>query len=410
MKVILGMVVATFALMGGYFGYQQFFGSPDATPQVAQSQGNQGKPGNASGKPGAGAPGSRRGGGGRPPPLIIASPVDEALINDRLKAVGNGTAMASVSVVPLSGGVLEEVMVQAGQRVEANSVLARLDDEEQLIARDRAARAAAEAESDLARLEELFRTRTTTQVEVNRAKAAFNDATLALRDAELKLARRTITAPISGVVGLVSVDTGNFINAQTELMTIDDRSQLEVEFWVPERFASQIQLDQNIEAVALASPGTLYKGTISGIGSRIEPDSRTLPLRAKIDNASDALRPGMSFELTLNFPGQSFPAINPLAIQWDSNGSYVWQVVDSQVQRVSARIVQRNPEAILVQADLKAGDMVASEGLLALRPGLKVRVEGAAAKPDEQGKPDLANGTAAASKSVAKNTKQPAGS
>jgi len=282
--------------------------------------------------------------------------------------------------VPLSGGILKEVMVVPGQQVEANAVLARLDDEEQQIARDRAARAAAEADADARRLEELFRTRTTTQVEVNRARAALNDANLALRDSELKLARRTISAPISGVVGFVSVDKGNYITAQTELMTIDDRSQLVVEFWVPERFASQIELDQSVSAIALANPGTQYTGTISGIGSRIEPDSRTLPVRARVDNAGDALRPGMSFELTLNFPGQTFPAVNPLAIQWDSNGSYVWQVVDDKVNRVAARVVQRNPEAVLVEAELKPGDLIASEGLLALRQGASVRIDGATAE------------------------------
>ncbi|MFK7993893.1 MAG: efflux RND transporter periplasmic adaptor subunit [Granulosicoccus sp.] len=348
----------------------------------------------SNGSPAAGNSG-RRGAGGRsrPAPLIVASDVTQVLINDRLKAVGNGTAQASVSVVPLSGGVLTEVLVSPGQQVEANSILARLDDEEQQIARDRAAREAAEAEADATRLEQLYRSRTTTQVERNRARAALSDAQLALRDAELKLARRTITAPIAGIVGFVSVDTGNYIDAQTELMTIDDRSELVVEFWVPERFANQITLEQNVMATALADPGKQYDGIVSGIGSRIERDSRTLPVKARIKNPMDKLRPGMSFELQLRFPGQTYPAVNPLAIQWDSGGSFVWQIVDSKVQKIPARIIQRNPESVLVDATLKPGDKIASEGLLSLRPGASVRIEGASQRPPtpeggaRQGKP-----------------------
>jgi len=388
MKTFVLAAFGAVVIMAGVFGYRAMTGQ--------SADGTQAGSANAPAASASRSGGGGRPGGGRPPPLVVASDVSEALINDRLKAVGNGTAQASVSVVPLSGGILTEVLVSPGQRVEVNTVLAKLDAEEQQIARDRAAREAAEAEADATRLEQLYRSRTTTQVERNRARAALSDAQLALRDAELKLARRTITAPISGIVGFVSVDTGNYIDAQTELMTIDDRSELVVEFWVPERFANQIALGQSVSAVALSDPATEYTGTVSGIGSRIERDSRTLPVKARIENLGDRLRPGMSFELQLNFPGQRYPAVDPLAIQWDSEGSFVWQIVDDKVQRVSATIIQRNPEAVLVNADLKPGDRIASEGLLALRPGASVRIEGGSqqptAKPDEalQAKPATA--------------------
>lgn len=372
----IGAVVVISAFAGYQFlGNDKSAGSEPGSANAA-----------ASGKPAGGGRGSGR--GGRPAPLVVAGEVTQSLINDRLKAVGNGTAVASVSIVPLSGGVLEEVLVSPGERVEANAVLAKLDSEEQQIARDRAARESEEAEADAVRLEKLFRSRTATQVELNRARADLNDAQLALRDAELKLGRRTITAPITGIVGFVSVDTGNYINAQTELMTIDDRSELIVEFWVPERFANQVSSGQSVEVVALADPSRQYQGVVSGIGSRIEQDSRTLPMQALVDNSADTLRPGMSFEMMLNFPGQQFAAVNPLAIQWDSTGSYVWQIVENKAQRVAARIIQRNPEAVLIDSELTPGDQVVTEGVMSVRQGAAVRVEGAQAKrqPPADGK------------------------
>ena len=338
---------------------------------------------------GAGSSGgqSRGGpGGGRPAPLVVASDVSLNLINNRLKAVGNGEAVSSVSVVPLSGGIITDVQVSPGQQVERNATLVTLDSEEQQIARDRAARAASEAEIDARRLEQLFSTRTATQVELSQAEALQLDAKLALDDAELRLRRRTIAAPIGGIVGFVSVDPGNYITAQSELMTIDDRSSIVVEFWIPERFANLVEIGQSVKAVALADPATQYTGILSGIGSRIESDSRTLPVKAVIDNDKDKLRPGMSFELLLEFPGQQFAGVNPLAIQWDSEGSYVWKIVEGKVQRVPARIIQRNPESVLVEAELEPGDQVVSEGLLALRSGASVRIQGAQVPPaPEQG-------------------------
>ena len=350
-------------------------GNAEARP--AQAGNASGRPtaqaGGASGRP-AQASGGRR--GGRPPALVITRPVTAALINDRLKAVGSGTAVASVSVVPLSGGILTEVLVTAGQQVKSGDVLARLDDESELIARDRATRNAADAATDAARIKKLFRSKASTQVELNRSQAAFADAELALREAELTLARRTVTAPISGIVGLVPVDKGNYVTPQTELITIDDRSTIIVEFWIPETFANQIKLNQAIDAVALANPTKVYKGIVSGVGSRIETDSRTLPVQAKLDNSSDALRPGMSFELLLKFEGQEYPAIDPLSIQWDSNGSYIWRIVEDKAQRVSVTIIQRNPESVLVDADINVDDAIVREGLMSLRPGASVRTQG----------------------------------
>jgi RND family efflux transporter MFP subunit len=354
------------------------------TSQPAASTGGSAPAGKVSGKPaqvagGSGRPakaGESSRSGGRRAALVVTSPVTLALINDRLKAVGSGTAVASVSVVPLSGGILTDMLVTAGQQVKKGDVLALLDNESELIARDRASRAATDAATDATRLTKLYRSKTSTEVELNRAKASLADAELALREAALKLARRTVTAPISGIVGLVPVDKGNYVTPQTELITIDDRSTIIVDFWIPETFANKISLSQPIDAIALANPGKTYKGSVSGIGSRIETDSRTLPVQAKLDNSSDSLRPGMSFELLLKFAGLEYPAIDPLSLQWDSKGSYIWRMSDGKVERVSVTIIQRNPESVLVDAQIAAGDSIVKEGLLSLRPGASVRTAG----------------------------------
>ncbi|MFK7889930.1 MAG: efflux RND transporter periplasmic adaptor subunit, partial [Granulosicoccus sp.] len=356
-KTLKGVLFATLVVIAGIAGLYRFF------PELLPSQNSP----SGSSTADAAVPAARGSGRKRPPPLIVAGEVTSALINDRLAVLGNGTALASVSVVPLSAGLLTDVLVTAGQRVSAGATLATLDNQEQLIERDRAASAVSEANTDVNRLQQLFRSNSTTEAELDRAKAELSDARLALRDAELKLSRRSVTAPIDGIVGFVSVDTGNYVTTQDELMTIDDRSTIVVEFWIPERFATQVKVGQSLVATALSAPAIEHAGTIVGIGSRIETDSRTLPVKASIENAPDTLRPGMSFELSLTFAGESFPAVDPLAIQWDSAGSFVWTLADGKVLRQNVRIIQRNPESVLVDAPLKSGDQVVTEGVLALR-------------------------------------------
>jgi len=336
--------------------------APQSSQQTKEGDGQRGRGGSR--------------GGGRPPALVVVQPVVEAVINDRLKAVGSGKAKASVSVVPLSSGLLDDLLVTSGQYVEKGAVLARLDNAEQQIAHDRAVQYADKAAVDETRVAKLFNSNTISESELVEARNELIDARLSMRDTALTLKRRNITAPIAGVVGLIAVNEGNYVTPQTEIATIDDRSTVVLEFWVPERFSNQVAKDQSIQATSQANPARVHNGTITGIGSRVETDSRTLPVQAALNNEDDSLRPGMAFNIDLSFTGQSYPAVNPLAIQWDSKGSYVWAVEDSKVKRIAVQIIQRNPESVLVAGEIAAGAQVVTEGLLALRPGASVRVQG----------------------------------
>jgi hypothetical protein len=75
----------------------------------------------------------------------------------------------------------------------------------------------------------------------------------------------------------------------------------------------------------------------------------------------------------MQFPGDSYPAVNPLAIQWSTEGAFVWAVRDGNAVRVPVRIVQRNTDSVLVDGDLPAGTQVVIEGVHELREGGGVR-------------------------------------
>ena len=70
----------------------------------------------------------------------------------------------------------------------------------------------------------------------------------------------------------------------------------------------------------------------------------------------------MSFNVSMRFAGDQFVSVNPLAVQWDGEGSFVWQIVDNKSVKKRVKIIQRNSDKILVDAPLKVGDLVAVEG------------------------------------------------
>ncbi|MEW9523940.1 efflux RND transporter periplasmic adaptor subunit [Agrobacterium radiobacter] len=320
--------------------------------------------------------GSRRNGNAT---LVVTAPVKKGTVNDRLNAIGNGQAIQSVVVMPQTSGTLSEIRTAAGARVVKGQVLARLDDEEQVIERDKAQvalRSAIEKSSSYKNLKSVSR------LDVMDAQIAEESAKLALSTAELNLRRRDIVAPIEGVAGIVAANIGDNVTTQSTIVSIDDRSEILVNFWAPERFATVIKVGMPVEATSISRPGETFKGEIEAVDNRVDEASRTIRIRAKFGNEKDELRAGMSFGVTMRFAGETYASVDPLAVQWDAEGSYVWRVTDNKSNKVRVQIVQRNPDAVLVKAELAEGEPVVIEGLQRVREGGAVRV-GEQPKPEE---------------------------
>jgi RND family efflux transporter MFP subunit len=320
---------------------------------------------------GSGQGSGRRGQAGGAP-LVVTQPVDSAVVNDRLNAIGNGEAIVSVAVTPQATGNLTEILAKSGDRIEKGQVIARLDSDEQKIA---AAQAKVAVDSAREKVERNRKLGNAVSVAVLReAEFAMQAAELALQTAELDLKRRAIVAPSGGIVGIITVNPGDYVTTSTPVAVVDDRSQILVDFWAPERFSTKISVGQAVTASAIALPGSEFSGAIHAIDNRIDQASRTLRVRARIDNPNDTLRAGMSFSVSVRFPGDKYPTVNPLAIQWSADGSYVWRVDQEKSQKIPVKIIQRNSDKVLVEAELAKGDAVVMEGVQRLRDGGAVRV------------------------------------
>jgi len=343
--------------------------------ETAQATPGQARPGGpAAGGPGRPGPGGPGGPGARAARStnVVTTAVGLATINDGLTAIGEGTAARSVIVSSSAGGTLEEVLVNPGDRVAAGDVIGRLDATTEQINYDRAVLAADDARATLARTEGLANSNVVATTALTAAQLAASNAELELRDAENALNRRTISSPIAGTVGLLQVTPGNYVSPQTQVTTIDDTSSILVNFWVPERYASAMKMGMPVTASATALPGRVFEGEISAVDNRVDPASRTLQVQASIPNEDELMRAGMSFSVSLEFPGEEFPTVNPLAILWSAAGSYVWKYDAGRATRVMAEIVQRNSDGVLVRGELQPGDAIITEGILQLSEGTPV--------------------------------------
>lgn len=288
--------------------------------------------------------------------------------------VGSGLARRSVTIYPAVAGEVDQVLFAAGARVKAGAVLVQLVDRQQRLAERLAA---AEVEAAKRLLQRYQATRGTGAVSasvIDEADSNLQLAEIRLAQAREALADRTVRAPFAGVVGIAQVDPGDRVGADTALTTLDDRQVLAVDFDVPERFIGQLNAGQKVELRSPAFPEKTFTGAIDKLDSRIDLQTRSLRVRARVDNRQDLLRPGMSFSVRLELPAGDYLRVPELALQWSRDGGHVWTVRDGRAQQVPVRVVRRIEGAVVVDGALRAGEPVVVEGVQRLRPGRQVNV------------------------------------
>jgi len=341
---------------------------------------------NENGGGGGGRPGGFGGGGAVE---VIAAEIEAAPMRDRVSAIGTGAARRSVVLQPEVSGRVTEIAVEAGAWVEAGTIIARLDDQAEMIARDRAVLMLDEALDTADRLERLRASGTATAVQIREAELSVRTAELALRQAEFDLSRRAVSAPIDGWIGLIDADIGDQVGPGTQIARVDDRSVLLVDFRVPERLVGRIAPGDSLQIAPLARRDAPFEGRIRAIDSRVDEAGRNLRIQAEIANDADALRAGMAFAIEMEFTGDDYPAVDPLAIQWSNEGAFVWVVRDDRATRVDVRIVQRANGKVLLAGDIEPGEHVVLEGVQSLRDGTEVELRPRNARPGDRSESEV---------------------
>ena len=276
-----------------------------------------------------------------------------------------------------------DLAIAPGSYVEAGALVAQLDDDAERIALERARLMVADATADLDRLRQLSGSGAVSAVQIRDAELALRTAELEVEQAEFDLQQRRIIAPISGWAGLLEVEQGDRISAQDTIAVITDRSSIQIDFRVPERFIGGA-VARHADRGDAARPARRRAG-----GRDRRARQRRRPRQPHAAGAgpgstmpTTACAPGRRFRSRCPFPARRLPSVDPLAIQWSGDGSFVWVVRDGEAARVPVDDPPaQQPTACWSRAPSEAGDLVIIEGVQTLRPGAAVEiVAGASAR------------------------------
>jgi membrane fusion protein, multidrug efflux system len=306
------------------------------------------------------------------PASVIMAPVEFEAQRNSIEAVGTAEAIRSVMIYPAAADKVTAIHFTPGQQVKQGAVLLELDSRRQQVAHERAVIELADAKRTVIRLQESRKRGAIAQSELDDAITARDLLQVQLSAAQTELDDRKVLAPFSGVVGLTDVEAGDRITQQTVITTIDDRRQLFVHFNAPESAFNMLQGKTEVLLEPWQSVGNTITAQIAQIDSRIDPQNRTLRVRALLENPDDAYRPGMSFRVVLTLTGHEYAVVPEAALLWGATGAYVWLARDGKASKVDVSIAQRLTGRVLVSGNIAKGEQLIVEGVQSLRPNQAV--------------------------------------
>ena len=308
---------------------------------------------------------------------VIVKAVSEAHDEIAIEAIGTARALRSVTLYPEADGLVVTIPINAGEAVAEGQKIMQLEDRNEVLAVAVAETRVLEAESAMDRARRLLQANVLARANVRDAEIVVQRSKLELRQAEEALTDRILTAPFAGIVGIPKVEVGDRVTTESEIVTLDDRSALLVEFELAERYLSRLSIGMMLTARTTTFPNRRVEGRVEKIDSRVDPLSRTVLVRAAFPNEEDILRPGMSFFISLTLPGPLLVAVPELALQWEAGQSYVWRIADGLAERVDVVTVRRRDNRVLIAGDIGAGQLVVIEGVQRLRAGRPVAISAA---------------------------------
>jgi membrane fusion protein (multidrug efflux system) len=379
-KVLLGAVLGAFAV-----GFAWHLAGERAKRAPAVSGGG-GPPAAAmaAGKPGSPAGARPAGGamGGGPVIPVVAVPARLERLSLEIEALGTARARESVDITAKVSNQVTAVRFTEGQQVSRGAVLVELDGEQARADLAVANAALTESTSQLQRSRELYATKVLSQQQVEQIEAthAANQARVAA--ARSRLSDTVIRAPFAGRVGLRRVSVGSLIAPGTVITTLDDTSSIKLDFTVPESVVAAMKPGLTLQATSVAYPGQAFSGRVDSVDSRVDPNTRSVIVRALVPNPEGLLKPGMFMNVRLSRGEADVLVVPEESLVPEQGDVFVYVVGEGTVAKRKIITGQRRVGSVQVTDGLQAGERVVTEGTQKLRDGASVTViESSAATP-----------------------------
>ncbi len=285
---------------------------------------------------------------------------------------GTVTSDHRVSISSRLSGYIRELTVREGDQVQAGQILVRVDPVDAKQALIQAKADLADAEADLKRYKELFKSGAVSKQQLSKIKLRYTVAKSQVEQARNQLSYAEVRSPVAGVVVEKRMSQGDLTAPGMPILTIEDPHSLLVETYVSEGFISKIHENDKVD-VTIPSLHKTFTGTVRQVVQAADPVSHQFLVKVALKDTGD-IHPGMFAQAGFRV-GERQAILVPESVLLQRAGLYAVYVVDSQgiAQYRLVRLGQHKGNQVEIVAGLHDGDTIAWAGEPSLKTGMKIQ-------------------------------------
>ena len=317
-------------------------------------------------------------GAGRPAPRTQLTAegytVATVTVRETVPTLGTLLPNESVNVVAESSRRVVGIHVAEGALVQRGALLFKLDDAALRADLMRLEGRHALAVANEARLAALVAQKLVSQQDYDRAQSELTAIVGEMEVLKVAIAQTSIRAPFTGRVGLRRVSLGAYVNTNTVLTTLQDLSQLKLDFTLPERYSSEVRPGQ-VFKFSVEGRGGTYSGRVVALEPGIDTNTRSLIVRGVVPNPGGQLTPGASASVEFEVGTVNGILVPSRALVPSIKGHSVFLLRDGKAAEQEVTIGVRTADSVQILSGLSPGDVLLTSNLLRLRAGIPVRLE-----------------------------------
>lgn len=320
-----------------------------------------------------------------PPPTAVTTVVARSETwPSTMNVIGTAAAIQGVTVSADLPGTVTKIDFESGKAVQAGDVLVELDTRQ-----ERAQLTAMEAQRDLARInfgrtQELVKQGVIAKNEFDNVSAQQKATEAQVGEIQATIARKTIRAPFSGVLGIRQVNLGQYLAAGQSIVPLQALNPIYVNFGVPQQSAPAVGVGRKLLVTSDDFPGLQFGGRVTALDAVVNEATRNVQVQATVPNPQAKLHPGMFVQVAV-VSGASRPVI-PLpatAINYAPYGDSVFVVTDIEgkdgksfrgVRQQFVKLEGSRGDQVGVVSGIGPGDEIVSSGVFKLRNGAPVQI------------------------------------
>lgn len=312
--------------------------------------------------------------GAAPTALIRATVVKPSEVQNTITSSGSMMANEEVTLNPETAGKIISIQFQEGREVKKGQLLVKINDAElqaTLAKQTSVQKINEEKERDL---KALLAIKGVSQEEYDLALSVVQQGKADIDLTQAQIAKTEIRAPFDGIIGLKNVSEGDFVSSTDIIASIQQINPAKIDFSVPEKYSSQVHINDTV-MVKVAGNSKTYIGKVYAFDPKIDAATRSLKVRALVDNSKHEIFAGSYAEVSLVLHSENSVIVPSMAVIADLRGQTTFLVKNGKANLIPITIGIRTDSSVEVLSGLKAGDTIATSGIMALKTGMAVKIQ-----------------------------------